>query len=35
MIVGIASNQVKASESAIKQKRRVKIKEVAKKLFIE
>ncbi|CAM4212582.1 TetR/AcrR family transcriptional regulator [Paenibacillus alkaliterrae] len=35
MFVGIASNQVKASESAIKQKRRVKIKEVAKKLFIE
>lgn len=35
MFVGIASNQVKANESAIKQKRRVKIKEVAKKLFIE
>jgi AcrR family transcriptional regulator len=35
MFVGIVSKQLKANESAIKQRRRVKIKEVAKKLFIE
>lgn len=35
MFVGIASKQVKAGESAIKQKRREKIKEIAKRLFIE